>query len=174
MEGVRFSDGIYFDFSESEIKSLAPRSNVIIVSNKEAFAERNGITDRIAGQYTGKLNNGGERLRLINKDGNPIHDFSYDNDLPWPLLNDLDGHSIQIVDPLNEHGNGTNWKASPNIGGSLVRSQSFEEWKNLYFSASENTISTISGPEADPDNDGINNFSEYALGYSPKSFRNHY
>ena len=171
MEGVRFSDGIYFDFSESEIKSLAPRSNVIIVSNKEAFAERNGITDRIAGQYTGKLNNGGERLRLINKDGNPIHDFSYDNDLPWPVLNDLDGHSIQIVDPLNEHGDGTNWKASPNIGGSLVRSQSFEEWKNLYFSASENTISTISGPEADPDNDGINNFSEYALGYSPKSFQ---
>ena len=171
MEGVRFSDGIYFDFSESQSKSLAPRSSVIIVSNQAAFLKRNGENNLIAGQYIGKLNNSGERIRLIGKDGNPIHDFSFDKDSPWPILDDLDGHSIQILDTLGDHGDGTNWKASSSVGGNLEKTQSFEDWRTQYFTQLENSNPAISGPKADPDQDGINNFSEYALGYSPKIFQ---
>ena len=80
-------------------------------------------------------------------------------------LNDLDGHSIQIVDPFNDHGDGTNWKASPNIGGSRIGVKVSKSGK-LYFSASGKHYLDNFWTKADPDNDGINNFSEYALGYS--------
>ena len=167
MDGVRFSDGIYFDFSESQSRSLAPRSSIIIVSNEDAFTTRNGEHSLITGQYDGKLNNSGERVRLIGKDGNLIHDFSYAKDSPWPVLDDLDGHSIQIIDPISDHGDGNNWKASTQIGGGLNEIQSYQDWKIENFSDLENSNSKISGPSADPDKDGLTNFAEYALGTAP-------
>ena len=171
MDGVRFSDGVYFDFTESNISSLDPRSSLIIVSNEAAFNLRNGTIASFAGQYTGQLNNSGERIRLIGADGLPIQDYSYDQDSPWPVLDDLDGHSIQIIDPSKDNGNGANWKASAQVGGSLKGNQSFDEWKSEYFTENENSDPAISGTGADPDMDGLNNFTEFALGFSPKEFQ---
>lgn len=169
LNGVRFTDGIYFNFSESEIRSLPPQSSVLIVSDRSAFEMRNSDQGSIAGQYEGKLNNGGERTRLINWSGKPIHDFYYRKESPWPSLNDLDGHSIQIINPLGDHNDGTNWKTSTQVGGNPGGSISYDHWKLIEFSAQNISDPNVSGPSADPDKDGLNNFVEYALGNSPVS-----
>ena len=167
LDGVRFTDGIYFDFSESGIRSLLPRSSILIVSDRAAFEMRNDVQGSIAGQYDGKLNNGGERIRLINRSKEPIHDFYYRKEFPWPVLDDLEGHSIQIIDPLNDHDDGANWKASTQVGGNPGGSTSYNDWKSLHFKGEEISDPSVSGPSVDPDKDGLNNFAEYALGTVP-------
>lgn len=44
----------------------------------------------------------------------------------------------------------------------------FPTWQPMHFSAAELTRPEISGPDADPDADGINNLIEYALGLDPR------
>ena len=167
LNGVRFTDGIYFDFTDSEVRSLAAQSSVLIVSDRSAFEMRNNGQGTIAGQYEGKLNNGGERTRLISWSGEPIHDFYYRKESPWPVLDDLDGHSIQIINPLNDHNDGANWKASTQLGGNHIGSMSYDDWTSVHFNAEEISDHNISGPSADPDKDGLTNFAEYALGTAP-------
>lgn len=45
----------------------------------------------------------------------------------------------------------------------------YQEWRNTHFNAIELTNDTISGPQADPDGDGLTNLIEFALGYLPRA-----
>jgi len=172
LNGVRFTDGIYFDFSDSQVRTLSPKSSVLIVSDRSAFEMRNNGNEIIAGQYEGKLNNGGERVRLISWSGEPIHDFYYRKESPWPVLNDLDGHSIQIINPRSDHNDGSNWTASARIGGNPRGPMNYSDWKSIHFNVEEISNSNVSGPSADPDKDGLTNFAEYAIGTDPKNRTN--
>lgn len=49
-----------------------------------------------------------------------------------------------------------------------LASEDFEAWQKLYFSPSEITLPGVSGPLADPDEDGICNLLEYALNMEPE------
>lgn len=45
----------------------------------------------------------------------------------------------------------------------------FDSWRASHFTSSELSDSSISGPNADPDHDGLSNLVEYALGSVPKT-----
>jgi surface-anchored protein len=45
----------------------------------------------------------------------------------------------------------------------------FAQWQASHFTASELDASAISGPEADPDHDGMKNLVEFAFGFDPKN-----
>lgn len=49
-----------------------------------------------------------------------------------------------------------------------LESSSFDRWKRANFTLSERFNSSASGPDADPDKDGVRNWMEYALGGDPK------
>ena len=53
LSGVRFTDGVAFDFSGSSVTSLAPGAQVLVVSNLAAFQSRygTGFNGIIAGQF---------------------------------------------------------------------------------------------------------------------------
>lgn len=51
---------------------------------------------------------------------------------------------------------------------SVVTSFTFTTFKAQYFNSDEQANSAISGDNADPDSDGLNNLLEYALGLDPK------
>ena len=50
-----------------------------------------------------------------------------------------------------------------------IRLTPFEEWQREHFTEEELNDPSISGPDADPDGDGIPNLMEYAMGLDPKS-----
>jgi hypothetical protein len=123
---VSFVNGITFDFNNSSVTSLAPGEFVLVVKNKAAFESRygTGLSDRIAGQYNGKLANGGENITLKDFWNGIIADFEYGDGRSWPLSADGAGHSLVPLDAalpgepegsLNYSGN---WRASTYINGS--------------------------------------------------------
>jgi hypothetical protein len=109
---VQFTKGITFTFGTVE---LAPQACTLVVRDLAAFQARYGNTLPIAGEYTGNLSNGGERLRLEDAAGSAVEDFSYSDH--WYELTDGKGYSLTIVDPGNPS-DANAWRPSTQAGGS--------------------------------------------------------
>jgi hypothetical protein len=119
LDGVRFTNGIAFNFTGSAITTLAPGARVLVVKNVAAFPQRYGGGLPVAGQFTGTLDNGGERIRLIDATGEEILDFDYEDD--WYPITDGLGFSLVVVNENAEPDlwdSKTNWRASSNSNGS--------------------------------------------------------
>jgi len=98
LNGVRFTDGITFDFTGSGVTSLAAGQRVLLVRNLAAFAARYGGGALIAGEFGGSLNSGGETLRLEDAHGEKILEFAFNNS--WYPITDGLGFSLVIVNDL--------------------------------------------------------------------------
>lgn len=98
---------------------LSPGESIVVVHNLAAFVSRYGTGIRVAGEFSGSLGNGGERLTLLGPLGEPILDFSYDpNSYP---ITDGRGFSLVAVDPSappSAWGLAQNWRPSSQLGGS--------------------------------------------------------
>ena len=98
LEGVAFTDGITFNFQESNQQMLAPGERLVIVSDDQAFAARYGADISIAGEFVGQLSNAGETLTL--KRGEEVlHEFKYNDRAPWPETPDQFGFSLALRSP---------------------------------------------------------------------------
>lgn len=116
LAGMAFTDGIAFTFPTSVV---APGDRVLVVADQVAFGAQYGGGLPVVGQYTGKLDNGGEQLRLEGADGGAIHDFAYDD--AWYPTTDGSGPSLVIRDPAGAAalwGEADGWRASTSATGS--------------------------------------------------------
>ena len=98
---------------------LNPGEAIIVVHNLAAFVSRYGTGFRVVGEFTGSLDNAGERLTLTGPLGEPILDFSYDP--TWYPLTDGGGFSLVAVNPNalpGAWGLAQNWRPSSGLGGS--------------------------------------------------------
>ncbi len=128
LTGVRFTQGITFDFSGSAVTELAPGQFVVVAANLDAFAARYGSQFagqqiHIAGQYSSGLSNGGEQLKLVDLQNEPIVDFIYDDKGSWPGRADGKASSLELIDQKPEDwagdfGDSENWRSSSEYGGS--------------------------------------------------------
>ena len=117
LSGVRFIGGISFDFTGS-ISSLAPGARVIVVKNLFAFQARYGTGLPVVGQYAGSLDNGGDRIQLVDATNEEIHDFDYEDD--WYPITDGGGFSLAIIDENADPGawdSKLNWRPSGQENG---------------------------------------------------------
>ena len=99
LEGVRFADGIVFDFTGAAVADVAPGGFVLAVKNVAAFEERYGPGLPVAGEYLGQLSNGGERIEIVDAVGRRILAFTYDD--AWHPSTDGGGYSLAINDPTS-------------------------------------------------------------------------
>lgn len=117
--GVRFTNGIDFNFTGSAVTSLAPGARVLVVKNLGAFATRYGTGRPVAGQFTGYLDNSGGHLRLLDATNEEILDFSYDD--AWYPITDGLGFSLVVVDetaPPEAWDRRSQWRPSGTLSGS--------------------------------------------------------
>ena len=113
LSGVRFTGGITFNFTGSGVTSLAPGARVVVTRNQFAFQARYGEGHSIAGDYFGSLDNGGDRIQLVDATNEEIHDFDYEDD--WYPVTDGGGFSLAIVNENADPGDWDsklNWQAS--------------------------------------------------------------
>ena len=115
---VRFTNGIDFTFGDV---NLGPAQHIVVVKDINVFEDKYGTGINVAaGQYTGRLANDGERIRLEDALGTTILDFRYKDG--WRSNTDGDGYSLTIVNPLNPDPNSwsekDSWRPSAYITGS--------------------------------------------------------
>ena len=116
--GARFDVTTPFDLAPFGNVNLAPGQFAIVTNDTAAFQIKYGATALLLGQYTGALNNGGERIILRDGDGNKIHDFTYLDIAPWPTTPDGMGPSLEVIDTNGNYDSGLNWRASWEPAGS--------------------------------------------------------
>lgn len=123
---VSITNGVTFSFAGSAVTSLGPGQYVLAVRNPTAFGSRYpGLSDRIAGAYSGKLSNEGETVEITDTWNGVVVSFTYNDGLEWPQAADGAGHSLvpaawwamedQQAGILDYSGN---WRQSAAIGGS--------------------------------------------------------
>jgi hypothetical protein len=114
---VKFTNGIDFTFSDI---NLPAGHYVVVVKDQKVFTARYGTDINVAGQYSGRLANNGERIRLADAVGQTILDFEYSDN--WYSITDGKGYSLTIIDAVNTDPNSWNqkhsWRASAYRGGS--------------------------------------------------------
>ncbi len=117
LKSACFADGIDFTFPSI---SLGAGEILVVVKNEAAFIEKYGSNITIAGEYLGKLSNGGERIHLVDSIGTTVLDFEYSDS--WYPTTDGDGYSLTLIDPtsddLSSWSEMESWRPSIYIGGS--------------------------------------------------------
>jgi hypothetical protein len=119
LTGVAFTRGITFVFPPGGI--LPAGARVVLVQNLAAFTARYGslAPGAVAGVFSGRLDNGGERLTLLGAGGVVIRDFAYSDLPPWPTTPDGFGYSLVLLNPESnpDPALAASWAASATIGG---------------------------------------------------------
>lgn len=124
LAGVHFSNGIQFDFGTGLITRLAPGERLVLAANTIALRSRYGEGLPIAGEYTGRLDNAGERLRLLDRNNEEIMDFEYQDD--WYGTTDGLGFSLVVLHesaPADAWSDKSQWQPGSARGGSPGRAE---------------------------------------------------
>lgn len=169
--GLAFTTGITYTFATGI--SLAPAERILVVKDTNAFALRYGAVGRVAGAYSGNLDNSGERIVLTSA-GQAVQDFTYSDGShpvgtdPWPASPDGNGPSLVLMNPelAPDENLFSNWRASISTNGSPGRADliNYTEWSRRY--------SGLGSPNSDDDGDGFSNQAEYFFGTSPLAATN--
>lgn len=121
LNGLRFTEGVQFDFTGGAVRSLAPGERVLVVRDLAAAAVAYGSHRPVAGVFAGGtvLNNSGERIRLVDADGSTIQEFTYDDRAPWPVAA-ARGYSLVLIAPESnpDPALAAHWRISARPGGS--------------------------------------------------------
>ena len=97
LQGIRFTGGLRFDFSDGEVPALQPGEVVLVVEDLEAFSTRYDVGRLlIAGVYAGNLSNSSEEVILLDAGGEMIASFSYQD--TWHPSTDGEGSSLELID----------------------------------------------------------------------------
>jgi hypothetical protein len=116
---AHFVDGITYTFPSGTI--IDPNNFIVLASNRQEFNNRYRFLP--FGEYSGQLDNGGERITLLNAEGDTIITVRYDDKAPWPESPDILGYSLvtKEVNPTGDLNDPSNWRASYAIHGSPGR-----------------------------------------------------
>ena len=109
LAGATF-DGISYTFPPAT-PTLLPGEALTLARNPEFLASQAtnlNIFDRFAGQ----LSNGGEPIRLVDIEGNPIAAVTYDDERGWPVTADGHGDSLILVNLQGDPDDPGNWRGS--------------------------------------------------------------
>jgi hypothetical protein len=110
-----YFEGITYTFPPGTI--IPPNSFYVLGRSRSAFTNRYpGIT--LNGVYTAKLDDGGEKIRLRNSDGNTVISVEYDDDPLWPLSPDGLGYSLVLANAFGNPDSADTWRASSRLHGS--------------------------------------------------------
>jgi hypothetical protein len=99
----------------------------------------------VAGYFGGSMDNGGERLALLDATGRTIESVDYDDVSPWPTAPDGVGYSLERIDPQGNPDDPFNWKASAVVKGSAGQPNSTLPAQNVELSEIQAVGAAVNG-----------------------------
>ena len=95
LTGFRLEGDVSFTFNTTNgTRILPPNGRVVLVSDNGTFRSRYGTMAEHLGRYSGRLSDGGGRLRLVDPQGDPVFDFELNDQ--WVPPADGDGYSMVL------------------------------------------------------------------------------
>jgi len=108
LSGWCFTRGITLCFSTGT--TLASHAYGTISPNAARTLSTYGVAT--IATYTGKLDNGGERITLVDAAAHTVNDLTYDDVAPWSVTPDGTGPSLELKDPSLDNTLAASWSAS--------------------------------------------------------------
>ena len=116
LSGVRVAGGVDFVFQEGA--ALDPYERLVLVRDRKAFQMAYGDVVAPVGEYSGKLSNGGEKLRLESPGGIPIQQLEFSD--KWHKITDGGGKSLEakvLSATVKNWSRKKAWRAGDTVGG---------------------------------------------------------
>ena len=116
LSGWKLANGVDFTFAEGA--KITGHGYLIVAANPSA-ASLAGTG--ALGPWTGVLNNGGEKISLLNREGRQMDSVSYGDSGDWP--DGADGSGVTLARRNSESAapDAANWAASADTGGTPGR-----------------------------------------------------
>ncbi|HKX63122.1 MAG TPA: lamin tail domain-containing protein, partial [Verrucomicrobiae bacterium] len=111
-----FTEGITFTFLSGT--TITPGARLVLANGTDpaAFTTRYpGVP--VTGYFSGNLNNGGERVTLVDRTGSIVASVDFRDTGGWPATADGFGASLELVDLFGDPDDPANWRASQTTGG---------------------------------------------------------
>lgn len=138
LTGWRFSRGIGFDFTTGT--TIAPGQYLVIAKDRDRLIVRYGLNPAIVlGNYTGRLGNGDEKIRLRDANNNVADEVHYYDDGHWSQYADGYGSSLELIDPGQDNSNYQAWAPSDETAAS--------PWVTYSYSGVVNTVADVNEHE---------------------------
>lgn len=118
ISGYFFTDGIEFQIPAGTI--LAKGDILVLCADVDAVRTRWGIHNAI-GNFSGRLDNAGERLTLVNQVGVTVQSLRFRDRGKWPAEADGTGHTLVLRGLRLDSSEPESWTWSPELGGSPGR-----------------------------------------------------
>lgn len=118
LTGVRLSRGVSFTFPKT---MLDPEAYIVVVADVGSFQSTYGSDVYVAGEYEGKLDNGGEAILIQLPEPTEAAILRFEYDDSWVPQTDGQGYSLVIRDPYAPASTWSwpsNWVRSPRLNGS--------------------------------------------------------
>ncbi len=112
--GYSFTNGIDYTFPQGTI--IGAKKYVVVARDPAAVEAAYGISG-VYGPWSGKLDNGGERVDFSNFSGEILISIRYNDRHPWPVSADGAGHSLILIKLAGDPEEASTWAASTFIGG---------------------------------------------------------
>ncbi len=162
LTGVRFRAGINFAFPDYTVLPAGQR--VLLVRDRAAYEARYGNLEGVQFyEYGGRLSNDGEPLLVVGA-GASIRDFTYNDQLPWPVEADGEGASLVLINPTRnpKHEEAANWTIEQrDEAPDIEDGRTYAGWA---------TLRGVKGDRHDDDDaDTLSNFFEFLFGSDPNS-----
>ncbi len=111
LAGWSFTRGISYDFPTT---TVIPAGGYLVVARDRArLTARYGLDpSQVLGNYRGNLDDGGEKIRLRDANGNTADEVTYSEGGRWPEYADGYGSSLELMDPRQDNNNPQSWGPS--------------------------------------------------------------
>ena len=116
LSGWRLADAVDYTFAEG---TKIPGHGFLIIAATPAAPSLAGLN--ALGPWTGALNNAGETLTLVNRDGRTMDALTYSNSGDWPAGADGSGATLARRNSESASPDVSSWAASADIGGTPGR-----------------------------------------------------
>jgi hypothetical protein len=108
LSGWAFISGVSFTFPTGA--SIRPGGYAVVAQNPAAVLAKFGA--QAYGPWSGKLDNQGEEIVLVNAGGGVEDKLEYQLGFPWPTVGAAPGYSIELINPSFDNDLGGNWRVS--------------------------------------------------------------
>ena len=111
LSGWIYSDADGHTFTVPEGTTIQADGYFVLALDIGLMAQWYGITN-VTGPVSFNLGNGGDSVRIYNRNNVLIDFVDYDDEEPWPAEPDGDGPSLELVSCMEDNSQASNWLSS--------------------------------------------------------------